>query len=159
MLAQNRTQREHALGSFTDLARAMVVDPAMLLWLDGTSNKAGKPNENLAREFMELFTLGVGHYTEDDVREAARALTGWSAKRDADGAQLVAKRHDDGVKKILGASGDFDAESFTDLVLGRPDWGLGGGRGLADDVRGSRAAAPRAAGHRARRSRRGDEGA
>jgi uncharacterized protein (DUF1800 family) len=121
MLAQNRTQRDHALGSFTDLARAMVADPAMLLWLDGNSNKAGKPNENLAREFMELFTLGVGHYSEDDVREAARALTGWSAKRDADGAQLIAKRHDDGVKKILGASGDFDARSFVDLVLGRPD--------------------------------------
>ncbi|WP_103349540.1 DUF1800 family protein [Amycolatopsis sp. CA-128772] len=121
MLAQNRTQREHALGSFTDLARAMVVDPAMLLWLDGNSNKAGKPNENLSREFMELFTLGIGHYTEDDVREAARALTGWTAKRDATGAQLVAKRHDNGVKRILGASADFDAGSFVDLVLGRPD--------------------------------------
>lgn len=121
MLAQNQTQREHALGSFTDLARAMVVDPAMLLWLDGNSNKAGKPNENLSREFMELFTLGIGHYTEDDVREAARALTGWTAKRDATGAQLVAKRHDDGVKRILGTSADFDAESFVDLVLGRPE--------------------------------------
>ncbi|WP_410590561.1 DUF1800 family protein [Amycolatopsis sp. lyj-23] len=121
MLAQNRTQRDHALGSFTDLARAMVVDPAMLLWLDGNSNKAGKPNENLSREFMELFTLGIGHYTEDDVREAARALTGWTAERDATGAQLVAKRHDTGVKRILGASGDFDAQSFVDLVLGRPE--------------------------------------
>lgn len=121
MLAQNQAQREHALGSFTDLARAMVVDPAMLLWLDGNSNKKGKPNENLSREFMELFTLGVGHYTEDDVREAARALTGWTAKREATGSQFVAKRHDDGVKRILGASGDFDAQSFVDLVLGRPE--------------------------------------
>ncbi|MFI5592063.1 DUF1800 family protein [Amycolatopsis sp. NPDC051758] len=121
MLAQNRTQREHALGSFTDLARAMVVDPALLLWLDGNSNKAGKPNENLAREFMELFGLGVGHYSEDDVREAARALTGWTAKRDSGTAQLVAKRHDNGVKHILGADGDFSAQSFVDLVLGRPE--------------------------------------
>ncbi|SEF37579.1 Uncharacterized conserved protein, DUF1800 family [Amycolatopsis pretoriensis] len=121
MLAQNRAQRDHALGSFTDLARAMVVDPAMLLWLDGNSNKAGKPNENLSREFMELFTLGVGHYTEDDVREAARALTGWTAKRDATGAQLVAKRHDDGVKHILGTDGDYTTQSFVDLVLSRPE--------------------------------------
>jgi uncharacterized protein (DUF1800 family) len=121
MLAQNQAQREHALGSFTDLARAMVVDPALLLWLDGNSNKAGKPNENLAREFMELFTLGVGHYSEDDVREAARALTGWTAKRDTDGAQLAPKRHDNGVKHILGASGDFSAQSFVDLVLARPE--------------------------------------
>ncbi|MFJ1759193.1 DUF1800 family protein [Amycolatopsis sp. NPDC088138] len=121
MLAQNWTQREHALGSFTDLARAMVVDPALLLWLDGNSNKAGKPNENLAREFMELFTLGVGHYTEDDVREAARALTGWTAQRDTTTAKLVPKRRDDGEKHILGATGDFAAQSFVDLVLGRPD--------------------------------------
>ncbi|MCR6482942.1 DUF1800 domain-containing protein [Amycolatopsis sp. OK19-0408] len=121
MLAQNRTQRDHALGSFTDLARAMVVDPAMLLWLDGNKNKAGKPNENLSREFMELFTLGVGHYTEDDVREAARALTGWTADRGTTGAQLVAKRHDDGVKRILGTESDFAAQSFVDLVLSRPE--------------------------------------
>lgn len=121
MLAQNRTQREHALGSFTDLARAMVVDPALLLWLDGNRNKAGKPNENLAREFMELFTLGVGHYGEDDVREAARALTGWTADRDSAAAKLVPKRHDDGAKRILGTTGDFTAQSFVDLVLGRPE--------------------------------------
>ncbi|WP_328647883.1 DUF1800 domain-containing protein [Amycolatopsis sp. NBC_00348] len=121
MLAQNQAQRDHALGSFTDLARAMVVDPALLLWLDGNSNKAGKPNENLAREFMELFTLGVGHYTEDDVREAARALTGWTAQRDTTTAKLVPKRHDDGEKHILGATGDFAAQSFVDLVLGRPE--------------------------------------
>ncbi|WP_326950288.1 DUF1800 domain-containing protein [Amycolatopsis sp. NBC_01307] len=121
MLAQNQAQRDHALGSFTDLARAMVVDPALLLWLDGNSNKAGKPNENLAREFMELFTLGVGHYTEDDVREAARALTGWTAQRDTTTAKLVPKRRDDGEKHILGATGDFAAQSFVDLVLGRPE--------------------------------------
>ena len=121
MLAQNQTQRTLGLGSFTKLAQAMVVDPAMLLWLDGTSNKAGKPNENLAREFMELFTLGIGHYGENDVREAARALTGWTAKRDATTAQLVPKRHDHTSKQILGSTADFDAASFVDLVLGRPE--------------------------------------
>lgn len=121
MLAQNRTQREHALGRFTDLARAMVVDPAMLLWLDGNKNRTGSPNENLSREFMELFALGVGHYREDDVREAARALTGWTAARGATGARLIPKRHDDGVKQVLGVSGDLSAESLVDLVLNRPE--------------------------------------
>ena len=87
----------------------MAVDPAMLLWLDGGGNRVGKPNENLAREFMELFTLGVGNYTEDDVRAAARALTGWTVnvaerQRDVrpqaprpgaeDGARHVRRRHD-----------------------------------------------------------------
>ena len=88
----------------------MAVDPAMLLWLDGGGNRVGKPNENLAREFMELFTLGVGNYTEDDVRAAARALTGWTvnvasssatfvpeAPRPGagDGARQVRRRHDE----------------------------------------------------------------
>ncbi|MEC3978314.1 DUF1800 domain-containing protein [Amycolatopsis sp. H20-H5] len=121
MLTQNQTQRGLALGSFTQLAQAMIVDPALLLWLDGGKNKAGSPNENLAREFMELFALGVGHYNENDVREAARALTGWTAGRDTTTAKLVPKRHDDKTKQILGSTGDFDAKSFVDLVLGRPD--------------------------------------
>ncbi|GAA1987332.1 DUF1800 domain-containing protein [Amycolatopsis minnesotensis] len=121
MLAQNQTQRSLGMGSFTELARAMIVDPALLLWLDGNKNRAGSPNENLAREFMELFALGVGHYTEDDVREAARALTGWSADRDVTTAKLVTKRHDTASKHILGRDGDFTAQSFVDLVLGRPE--------------------------------------
>jgi uncharacterized protein (DUF1800 family) len=68
MLAQNQTQRRLGMGGFTELAKAMVVDPAMVRWLDGQANKVGAPNENLAREFMELFTLGVDHYSETDVR-------------------------------------------------------------------------------------------
>ena len=78
MLAQNQTLRRLALGDFGSLSRAMIADPAMILWLDGQTNRLQEPNENLGRELMELFTLGVGHYSETDVRESARALTGWS---------------------------------------------------------------------------------
>ena len=74
---QNETLRTHALGGFAALLEAMIADPAMLVWLDGGTSKKDKPNENFAREFLELFTLGAGHYTERDVREAARAFTGW----------------------------------------------------------------------------------
>ncbi|MFD2415977.1 DUF1800 domain-containing protein [Amycolatopsis pigmentata] len=121
MLTQNQTLRDLGMGSFTRLAQAMIVDPALLLWLDGNSNKAGKPNENLAREFMELFALGVGHYGENDVREAARALTGWTATRGDTTAHLMPRRHDDAAKQILGRTADFDARSFVDLVLDRPE--------------------------------------
>ncbi len=74
---QNETLRTHALGGFAALLEAIIADPAMLVWLDGGTSKKDKPNENFAREFLELFTLGVGHYRERDIREAARAFTGW----------------------------------------------------------------------------------
>ena len=73
MLRQNLTLRRLALGHFPPLAQAMIIDPAMLRWLDGNDNTSKAPNENLSREFMELFTLGQGPYTEEDVKEAARA--------------------------------------------------------------------------------------
>lgn len=116
--AQNQTLRSHALGNFPDLAKAILVDPAMLVWLDAPSSTNKSPNENLAREFMELFTLGVGNYSEADVREAARALTGWTVVRG--NAQAVPKLHDDGSKTILGKTANFDANSFADLVLQQP---------------------------------------
>ncbi|MBB5959499.1 uncharacterized protein (DUF1800 family) [Saccharothrix tamanrassetensis] len=119
MLAQNEKFRRSGLDGFPALAREMVVDPAMLLWLDGNDNRAGSPNENLAREFLELFTLGIGHYAEQDVREAARALTGWTVRRDSAEAELVARRHDDKPKTILGVTGAFTAQSFVDTVLAR----------------------------------------
>ena len=72
MLAQNELFRRHALGDFRELATAILSDPAMLVWLDGAGSRKEKPNENLAREFLELFTLGAGHYTEADIRQAAR---------------------------------------------------------------------------------------
>jgi uncharacterized protein (DUF1800 family) len=121
MLAQNEKQRTMAMGAFPQLAQAMIVDPALLLWLDGNKNKAGSPNENLAREFMELFTIGVGHYDETDVREAARTLTGWTAARDANTARFDQERHDTEDKTILGRTGDLDARSFVDLLVGRPE--------------------------------------
>ena len=95
----------------------MVVDPAMLVWLDGRGNKIGKPNENLAREFMELFTLGIGHYQEPDVAQAARALTGWTVSRQTGQVRFVPRRHDNGPKTILGKTADFDAKYFAQLAL------------------------------------------
>ncbi|WP_394618583.1 DUF1800 family protein [Lentzea sp. JNUCC 0626] len=121
MLAQNETFRALGLGPFADLAQALVVDPALLVWLDGNDNRAGAPNENLAREFMELFTLGVGHYGEPDVREAARALTGWTVRADTGKAELVAKRHDDSQKTVFGQAAKFTAKSLVELLLNRAE--------------------------------------
>ena len=118
--ARTQTLRSLGRGDFRELARAMVRDPALIVWLDGQKNTAGPPNENLARELMELFTLGVGHYTETDVREAARALTGWRVDRGrGDRGARCPKRHDDGSKTMLGATGDFDADAGS-TVLARP---------------------------------------
>lgn len=120
MLAQNATLRRLGRGSFTDLAKAMVVDPAMLVWLDGRLNTRAAPNENLAREFMELFALGHGNgYTEQDVREGARALTGWTVADDGT-ARFVPRRHDDGSKTVLGRTGDLDTDGYVDAVLAAP---------------------------------------
>jgi len=116
MLTQNETLRTDALTTFDKLAHAMILDPAMLVWLDGNDNMVGAANENLGREFMELFSLGHGAYSEDDVREAARALTGWTVKRAIGKARFVPRRHDNTSKTILGSTADFDANSFVDLV-------------------------------------------
>ncbi len=119
MAAQNQKLRTLKLGDFRTLAYAMLTDAAMLRWLDGQLNTARAPNENLAREFMELFTLGHNNgYTEDDVRAGARALTGWTI-RDGE-AVLVPRRHDAGSKTLFGVAGDFDAAGFCDAVLARP---------------------------------------
>ncbi|MET9275841.1 DUF1800 domain-containing protein [Kribbella sp. NPDC003557] len=118
MLAQNQTQRKLALGRFGDLAQAMVVDAAMIRWLDGQRNRKGSPNENLAREFMELFTLGIGHYQEADVAQGARCLTGWVLREQ--GAMFQRRRFDSGSKTVLGRTGDFDAKGFAGLALAQP---------------------------------------
>lgn len=117
MQQQNATFRALGTGQFHTLAHAVMVDPAMLLWLDAQQNRVGSPNENLARESMELFMLGIGHYTETDVREAARALTGWVVDRATGQVRNLAKRHDDGNKTVLRQTGNLDVNSFTDLVL------------------------------------------
>jgi uncharacterized protein (DUF1800 family) len=120
MLHQNQTLRQLALGDFHAIAQALIIDPAMLVWLDGNDNTAKAPNENLSREFMELFTLGQGPYTEDDVKQAARALTGWKVNRIDGSAMFRPRLHDGGSKHILGQDSDFDASSFVDLVLSQP---------------------------------------
>ncbi len=115
MRKQNELFRQHAAAKFGDLLRGVLRDPAMLVWLDANSNRQGHPNENLARELMELFTLGVGHFSEDDVKETARALTGWTTKRDQ--VQFHADRHDDGEKTILGQTANFDVDGLGKLLL------------------------------------------
>lgn len=121
MLGQNETMRRLATGDFRDLATAMAVDPAMVIWLNGQENRAGSPNENLGRELMELFTLGVDRYSEADVREAARALTGWRVDRGSAGAYLQAGQHDPGTKTVLGVTGPLDAQSLVALLVDRPE--------------------------------------
>jgi uncharacterized protein (DUF1800 family) len=120
MAAQNQKLRTLSLGDFRNLAYAMLTDAAMLRWLDAQTNTAKAPNENLAREFMELFTLGHGDgYTEDDVREGARALTGWVIRPGGD-PTMVPRRHDHTAKTIFGVTRNFDAQGFCDLVLAKP---------------------------------------
>ncbi|MFK4086352.1 DUF1800 family protein [Kribbella sp. NPDC020789] len=121
MLAQNQTQRRYATGRFGDLAGAMIVDSAMIRWLDGQKNRKGSPNENLAREFLELFTLGIGHYQEKDVAEGARCLTGWVLGKDGKPAQFRRRRFDAGTKTVLGKTGNFDAKAYAGLAIARPE--------------------------------------
>jgi uncharacterized protein (DUF1800 family) len=111
MLRQQGTFR--STFDFSELCRRMVVDPALVYSLDGHLNTSAAPNENLGRELMELFMLGIGHYTERDVKEAGRALTGWWVNLGAEAADFDPARHDDGEKTILGALGKFGA---LDLV-------------------------------------------
>ncbi len=115
MQRQNDLLRSSALGNFKSLLGAIGKDPAMLIWLDSTANRKAHPNENYAREVMELFTLGRGHYTEKDIQEAARAFTGWFVTRDQ--FQEVAAQHDGGEKTILGHSGSFDGDDIPGILL------------------------------------------
>jgi uncharacterized protein (DUF1800 family) len=111
--------REHALGNWRTLLQGVSRDPAMLAYLDNRLNRQGAPNENYARELMELFALGIGNYTEDDVKDAARAFTGWTTDRD--GSFVVNDdRHDDGLKTILGRIGYWDGDDVVDLILEQP---------------------------------------
>jgi uncharacterized protein (DUF1800 family) len=121
MYRQNVTLRANALGSFGAMLHAIARDPAMVIYLDSARNRKGAPNENFAREVMELFTLGEGHYTEQDVKEAARAFTGWSIDRDS--GEFVFRRalHDDGIKTVFGKSGRYDGDAVLDLLLARPE--------------------------------------
>lgn len=118
VLRQDQWLRENALGSYSKLLAGIVRDPAMLVYLDNNVNKKGAPNENLARELMELFSLGQGNYTEDDIKEGARALTGYHT---ADGEFVFRKKlHDDGEKTILGKKGKHDGDAFVRILLEHP---------------------------------------
>jgi len=121
MAGQNRKLRSLSLGDFRTLAYSMLTDAAMMHWLDAQTSTAKAPNENLAREFMELFTLGHGNgYTEDDVRQGARALTGWVIRPATGQTTMVPKRHDQAAKTIFGVTRNFDADGFCDAVLAQP---------------------------------------
>lgn len=118
---QNATLREHALGNFAKLVHAMAADPAMVVYLDSLQNRRGRPNENFARELLELFTLGEGQgYTEADIKEAARAFTGWSLDRDTGAYRFRPSLHDDGEKTFMGRTGRFNGTDIIEIVLKQP---------------------------------------
>ncbi len=118
MRQQNDVFREHGFGEFETLLDATVKQPAMLKWLDGDENRSGKANENLGRELLELFTLGVGNYTEQDVKEASRALTGWSVYNNK--FRHRDDWHDDKEKTILGKSGNFTGDDLVGIAAKHP---------------------------------------
>ncbi len=118
---QNVLLREHALGNFATLLKAVSRDPAMLVYLDSATNRRGQPNENFAREVMELFTLGEGSYSEQDIREAARAFTGWSINPENGEFLWRPNAHDAGIKTVLGRSGDFGGDDVLDILLARTE--------------------------------------
>jgi uncharacterized protein (DUF1800 family) len=121
MYGQNALFRHHALGNFAELLRGMAKGPAMLIYLDGRTNRKGRPNENFAREVMELFTLGEGRgYSEDDIVEAARAFTGWDIDPAKGTFVFNPKRHDDGTKSFLGREGRFSGDDVIDILLEEP---------------------------------------
>ncbi|MFP6583099.1 MAG: DUF1800 domain-containing protein [Candidatus Hydrogenedentota bacterium] len=109
------TLRRHATGNFKELTLAVAQSPAMLRYLDNTQNVKEHPNENWARELMELFTLGIGNYTEDDIKESARAFSGWAIGRK--GYVFNEKKHDFGSKTFLGHTGNFDGDEILAIIF------------------------------------------
>jgi uncharacterized protein (DUF1800 family) len=124
MWRQHVLLRANAVGNFRDLLHGVARDPAMLVYLDGARSRKEAPNENFAREVMELFTLGEasqgGGYSEEDIREAARAFTGWSIDREDFSFRMRPALHDGGVKTVLGRSGNFDGDQVLDVLLAQP---------------------------------------
>ncbi len=118
---QNVTFRQHAAGNFRELLTAMITDPAMLFYLDGRRNQASKPNENFARELLELFTMGEGQgYTEKDIREMARALSGWTVDLETLTPVFRKKHYDRKTKTLLGRSGPFNSNDIVGIILDHP---------------------------------------
>lgn len=120
---QNNTLRKHALGKFGDLLHSVAKDPAMIVFLNNQQNKKDAPNENFAREVMELFTLGVGNYTEHDIKEAARCFTGWQINKRGEYV-FNEKDHDFGTKTVLGKTGKLTGEEVLDLLLSKKETAL-----------------------------------
>ncbi|RMB64151.1 DUF1800 domain-containing protein [Dokdonia sinensis] len=116
ILPYHNLLREHALGNFGDFVKAVAKAPSMSKYLNNRQNRKEKPNENFARELMELFTLGVGNYTEQDIKESARAFTGWSFDRNGD-FLLRVRQHDEGVKTFMDETGNWDGDDIIDIIL------------------------------------------
>ncbi|RVU85743.1 DUF1800 domain-containing protein [Leucothrix sargassi] len=119
MKQQTLLIRSQAMGNFAELLKAISYDPLMLIYLDGVSNKKGKPNENYARELLELFTLGEGNYTDQDVKEVARAFTGWRINKNNE-AVLTRNQYDKGKKTVLGKTGQFTSDDILNILLKHP---------------------------------------
>jgi uncharacterized protein (DUF1800 family) len=120
MWLQNETLRMYALGNFGTLVKAVSCDPAMLVWLDLGASQKEHPNENFARELMELFTLGEGHYTENDIKEAARAFTGYRTDGQTQEFRFVANQFDSSDKTFMGKVGPWRGDQIIDIILGQP---------------------------------------
>ncbi len=118
LFIQNELFRRGALGNFKDLIVGISKDPAMLRYLDNNINRKGKPNENYARELLELFTMGIGNYTERDIKEAARAFTGWTYRNYE--FSFDARQHDDGSKTFLGRTGNLDGGDIITIIFEQP---------------------------------------
>src|SRR5207248_2489517 len=116
---QNATLRELARAPFSQLLARSIREPALLIWLDAPANRKEHPNENFARELMEVFTLGIGHYAESDVNEAARALTGTTVTARGEFREIE-ERHDDGEKTILGKAGPWRTDDLVNMLLDHP---------------------------------------
>jgi uncharacterized protein (DUF1800 family) len=121
MFKQNVTLRTYCLGNFKDMTRAMINDGALQFWLDGQDSTVKAPNENLGRELMELFTLGVGRYTEDDVKSISRALTGYQVVRSNGTVTVNQNRRDKKPVTLLGTTAVFTGESLADFLVARDD--------------------------------------
>jgi uncharacterized protein (DUF1800 family) len=120
MWLQNETFRHNALGNFKSLTRQISRDPAMMIYLDLQESRKEHPNENWARELMELFTVGIGHYTEEDIRESARAFTGYRLDNATQDFQFAAGQHDDAQKTFIGKTGALDGDDIIDILMEKP---------------------------------------
>jgi len=121
MYDQNQRLRTHALGNFATMSQELFLDGALQIWLDGQDNTAKAPNENLAREFMELFTLGVGRYSEEDVKALSRIFTGYTVVRTSGELTFVPRRHDSSPVALLGSTKSFLAEEAIEYLVARQD--------------------------------------